>query len=175
LSQEHLERNGIELYSDPLGGYLFYCPKRKSFSSNGIFDFEDDCFLSSTVSTVNKKNNQVLGRFLPENLSNHLHSGSVHPNMWNNVNFTEKLLVEEKVTRGDFPGSPSSRKRSLTANQKVSASEKIKDLLFQCCSVYEKAKEKDNTWITSASSYSHDTISRSKYLTTVSLACGTMV
>jgi hypothetical protein len=175
VSQECLEREGIELYSDPFGGYLFYCPKRNSFSSNGIFDFEENSFLSASgATTKRKKMNEVLDRFVTNDSRSTRESPS-HPNMWNNANFTEKLAAEEKSMQGDTPGSPSSRSRSMTMRQKVSASEKIKDFLHQCCSLYGRTKENDNTWITSSSSHSTDAASQSKYLTSMRLGSNSMV
>ena len=38
VSQKTLEHLGVEFLQDEYGGYLFYCPIRKSYSSSGIFD-----------------------------------------------------------------------------------------------------------------------------------------
>lgn len=38
IDQRIMEQRGIELLVDDHGGYLYYCPLRKAYSSNGVFD-----------------------------------------------------------------------------------------------------------------------------------------
>jgi hypothetical protein len=130
VSQKSMESDGIEFYSDQYQGYLFYCPKRKLFSSNGIFD--------SSV-TDHKKRSLLLEKFLSEEqkvrisskkktVQNDFKESNTFTNFWANKQFKDAfafrsgdiledellvMMAEERDGEGEHPLSPTKKKKKF--------------------------------------------------------------
>lgn len=131
IRQDILEKEGIELYSDSYEGYLFYCPKRKLFSSNGLFDH--DLASSATTSSSSPKRKlkvKSLKKFSSLTApsgpapSNVLDDSQFYPNFWANLSWRDHLIsglaVQEQLEE---------EKKIITST--TSKARKNKEILMQ--------------------------------------------
>jgi hypothetical protein len=85
VNQSILEQKGIELLVDEYGGYLYYCPMRGVYSSNGVFDhFQPSTMNANTPPPAHSWNSGQSSKIA------HLPSKE-ELNVWNSFKLTSSL------------------------------------------------------------------------------------
>ncbi|RYH29115.1 hypothetical protein EON65_09665, partial [archaeon] len=89
VHQSILEQRGIELLVDEFGGYLYYCPVRKEYSSTGVFSSSP----TSLSSARRSDSDNHVWNTTTSNKVGHLPSKD-HLNVWNSFNFTDTVATK---------------------------------------------------------------------------------